>query len=281
MPAVSDLRLAQAAVAAAGRLRGVTAKRLGPKEILGALVHPPPVVGLEALPEASAGVGAIRAPAVVALRETPAVALREAALRDWPALYKKQTSWADYVFTKQPLFGERPIVLAAPPTEDEAYLAHAATLEGAPFVCVPDIEGFARAAGCSEVAADAADPAEAAERAGASLEALNLHANFVQCVAAEAGVLGYRRVLGVAAGEATPDVVEALGALAADLVTEEGEADEGAAERAMETQGALLRSCAVFSCGMSGETFDLAPAGTTLGLTPSAAAGSGSKESGK
>ena len=97
--AISDLRLAQACVAAAGRLRGVAAERLQPKALVEALVSERPLVGLEALPKGAA-LGAVRDPGVVALAAPPDVSMRQAAVDDWPKLTKKQSSWADYVYGK-------------------------------------------------------------------------------------------------------------------------------------------------------------------------------------
>ena len=110
--AISNLRLAQACVAAAGRLRGVAAERLQPKALVEALVSDRPLVGLEALPKGAA-LGAVRDPGIVALAQPPDVSIRQAAVQDWPKLTKKQSSWADYVYGKQPLFANRPVVFAS------------------------------------------------------------------------------------------------------------------------------------------------------------------------
>ena len=166
---VSDLRLAQACVAAAGRLRGVAAERLQPKALVEALVSERPLVGLEALPKGAA-LGAVRDPAVVALAQPPDVSIRQAAVDDWPKLTKKQSSWADYVYGKQPLFANRPVVFAAAAGDATAsYLDHASTIAGAPFCCLRDadtLQAFVAAAGCAEVIEDAPD-AQRAAAAGA------------------------------------------------------------------------------------------------------------------
>ena len=211
--AISDLRLAQACVAAAGRLRGVAAERLEPKALVEALVSERPLVGLEALPKAKT-LGAVRDPAIITMETPPDVSMRQAAVDDWPKLTKKQSSWADYVYGKQPLFSNRPVVFAAAAGDATAsYLDHASTIAGAPFCCLRDadaLQAFAAAAGCAEVIEDAPSPESAAAAMGTSCNALNVHATFAQLYAPD---LPVRRVLAVAAGPGTPAL---LGVVADD-----------------------------------------------------------------
>ena len=261
--AISDLRLAQACVAAAGRLRGVAAERLEPKALVEALVSERPLVGLEALPKGAA-LGAVRDPAVVALAQPPDVSMRQAAVQDWPKLTKKQSSWADYVYGKQPLFANRPVVFAAAAGDATAsYLDHAASIAGAPFCCLRDadtMKAFAAAAGCAEVIEDAPDARRAAAAMGTSCNALNVHATFAQLYAPD---LPVRRVLAVAAGPGTPALLKELEDLAAALrPADDADVD---VEAALDAHKALLGACAVFACDLEGDVFDLAPRGTTLG----------------
>ena len=261
--AVSDLRLAQACVAAAGRLRGVAAARLEPKALVEALVSERPLVGLEALPKAKT-LGAVRDPAIITMAQPPDVSIRQAAVDDWPQLTKKQSSWADYVYGKQPLFANRPVVFAAAAGDATAsYLDHASTIAGAPFCCLRDadtLKSFAAAAGCAEVMEDAPSPESAAAAMGTSCNALNVHATFAQLYAPD---LPVRRVLAVAAGPGTPELLKELEDLAAALrPADDVDVD---VEAALDAHKALLGACAVFACDLEGDVFELAPRGTTLG----------------
>ena len=134
-----DATITRACIAAAGRLRGVRARRLEPEQVVRALLGGAgPIVGVEE-PAASPVAGAVVAPTLVTFSSPPPLDLREAAWETWPEVIRRQSSWADYVFTKQPLFDPaRPLVLAAPGGGgDDAYLDHAASLgTGAPFVCL-------------------------------------------------------------------------------------------------------------------------------------------------
>jgi hypothetical protein len=261
MPAISDLRLAQACIAAAGRLRGVTARRLEPKALVEALASPRPLVGLEEVPQSSATLGAVRDPCIIALDTPPDGALRQAALEDWPALTKRQSSLADYVYGKQPLFENRPVVFAASPGDATAsYLDHAATMSGAPFCCLRDakaVKAFAESAGCAAVLADA-DPAAAFLNMGVAAQALNFHSTFAQLYAPDAAT---RRVLAVAAPG--PDLLRELEGLAVELrPADDAEVD---LEAALAAHAPLLGAGAVFACDLAGDMFELAPRGTTLG----------------
>ena len=261
--AISDLRLAQACVAAAGRLRGVAAERLEPKALVEALVSERPLVGLEALPK-GAVLGAVRDPAIITMEAPPDVSIRQAAVDDWPKLTKKQSSWADYVYGKQPLFSNRPVVFAAAAGDATAsYLDHASTIAGAPFCCLRDadaLQSFAAAAGCAEVMEDAPSPESAAAAMGTSCNALNVHATFAQLYAPD---LPVRRVLAVAAGPGTPALLKELEDLAAALrPADDVDVD---VEAALDAHKALLGACAVFACDLEGDVFELAPRGTTLG----------------
>ena len=156
--------------------------------------------------------------------------------------------------------------------------AQAAAATGAPFVC---LSGGAAAGGSGLDAAFAREPtAEAArEAAGVRCEVLNLHGDFAQVV----GRAATRRVLGVAGGAAAGDLAAALQDLRGRLVAGRDGGDDGAAaaaydearvRTALESEGALLRSCAVFDCAVDGDLFPLHPVGTTLGeAAPPARAG--------
>lgn len=212
-----NLGVARACVAAAGRLRGVRASRLEPAELMRCLGwSPPPLVALETLPEASrSAVGAVVKPTVVVFNSCPPVSTREAAFRDWPEVTLKQSGWADYVFKKQMLFdATRPLVLAAPASEDAAYLEHAATVEGVPFLCLGAgaVDRFAAYAGATVLEAPEPSAEDAAASAGVACDVVNLHGDFAQLVKPRAP--STRSVLAVAGGAATPDLVEALEALA-------------------------------------------------------------------
>ena len=160
--------------------------------------------------------------------------------------------------------------------------AQAAAATGAPFVCLSG--GAAAAAALAAAAGGAAfarEPtAEAArEAAGVRCEVLNLHGDFAQVV----GRAATRRVLGVAGGAAAGDLAAALQDLRGRLVAGRDGGDDGAAaaaydearvRTALESEGALLRSCAVFDCAVDGDLFPLHPVGTTLGeAAPPARAG--------
>ena len=295
---VSNLELVQTAIAAAGRLRGVSARavtklrsspetderlvtaqvsatRLAPKDALARLAALPSIVGLESPPDRVAAQFAVRSPAVVAHARPPSVATREAALTAWPELYRSSSSWADYVFKKRKLFDDRPIVLAGPAGDDLSYLQHAATLEGAPFVCLAecDVAAFAAAAGCADVLTDADPDAQSAgAAAGMIAEGLNVHGTFAQLVVAGATP---RRVLAVAGGGATPDLVQSIVGLG-DELRERDEADVDV-DALLEAHGTMLQAVGLFVCELVGETFDLAPGGTTLGV-PIAPAGEADRD---
>ena len=164
--------------------------------------------------------------------------------------------------------------------------AQAAAATGAPFVCLSGgaaaAAALAAAAGGSVLdAAFAREPtAEAArEAAGVRCQVLNLHGDFAQVV----GRAATRRVLGVAGGAAAGDLAAALQDLRGRLVAgrdgDDGGGgaaayDEARVRAALESEGALLRSCAVFDCAVDGDLFPLHPVGTTLGeAAPPARAG--------
>ena len=186
-----DATVTRACIAAAGRLRGVRARRLEPEQVVRALLGGAgPIVGVEE-PAASPVAGAVVAPTLVTFSSPPPLELREAAWEKWPEVIRRQSSWADYVFTKQPLFDPaRPVVLAAPGGDgDDAYLDHAASLgTGAPFVCLRgDAASFAAASGGTVVGDAAPGPEAAHAAAGAACDALNLHGDFAQLLGPRGG----------------------------------------------------------------------------------------------
>ena len=267
-----DATVTRACIAAAGRLRGVRARRLEPEQVVRALLGGAgPIVGVEE-PAASPVAGAVVAPTLVTFSSPPPMDLREAAWETWPEVIRRQSSWADYVFTKQPLFDPaRPLVLAAPGGGgDDAYLDHAASLgTGAPFVCLRgDAASFAAASGGTVVGDAAPGPEAAHAAAGAACDALNLHGDFAQLL----GPRGGRATLGVAGGRATPDLVDALVALQTRLApADDGDDVDARVRDALGSEGALLRSCAVFDCALAGALFPLHAVGTTLGAARPAA----------
>ena len=80
------------------------------------------------------------------------------------------------------------------------------------------------------------------------------------------------RLDGVAGGRATPDLVDALAALQHRLApADDGDDVDARVRDALGSEGALLRSCAVFDCALAGALFPLHAVGTTLGAARPAA----------